>query len=168
MKVDKNWEEKISKKDQNIEKRCKNIWTWMKMNDDWWKQINIQGVSKKRYFLGFRLVSVLEVGFYFIACVLESEFWALFIYPLKYNHFRIISSLRTQKNTCADMIFVPAGGLDYTLYWCWGRLSLQKDCSNMHFAMLAQQRYFDSSCLVANIDKSQNTDCATALSTYNL
>ena len=35
---------------------------------------DIQGVSKKRYFLGFRVILVLEVGFYFLACVLESEF----------------------------------------------------------------------------------------------
>ena len=36
--------------------------------------INIQGVSKKRYFLGFRLISVLEVGFNIFTCVSESEF----------------------------------------------------------------------------------------------
>ena len=34
----------------------------------------VQGVSKKRYFLGFRLISVLEVGFHFFRCVSESEF----------------------------------------------------------------------------------------------
>ena len=39
----------------------------------------IQGVSKKRYFLDFILVSVPEVGFYFFTCVLESEFRARFI-----------------------------------------------------------------------------------------
>ena len=33
----------------------------------------------KRYFLGFRVISVLEVGFYFFICVLESEFSACFI-----------------------------------------------------------------------------------------
>ena len=38
---------------------------------------------KKRYFLGFRLISVLEVGFNLIMCVSESEFWALYIKPLK-------------------------------------------------------------------------------------
>jgi len=35
---------------------------------------DIQGVSKKRYFLDLILVSVPEVGFYFFTCVLESEF----------------------------------------------------------------------------------------------
>ena len=34
----------------------------------------IQGVSKKRYSSGFRLISVLEVALYFFTCVLESEF----------------------------------------------------------------------------------------------
>ena len=33
----------------------------------------IQGVSKKRYFSDFCLVSVLEDGFYFFTCDLESE-----------------------------------------------------------------------------------------------
>ena len=33
---------------------------------------NIQGVSKKRYFSDCRLISVLEVGFCFFTCVLES------------------------------------------------------------------------------------------------
>ena len=33
----------------------------------------IQGVSKKRYFSDFRLVSVLEIGFYIFTCDLESE-----------------------------------------------------------------------------------------------
>ena len=40
---------------------------------------NIQGVSKKRYFLGFCLISLLEVRFYFFTCVSESEFRARFI-----------------------------------------------------------------------------------------
>ena len=39
----------------------------------------VQGVSKKRYFLDFCLISVLEVGFYFFTCDLESEFRARFI-----------------------------------------------------------------------------------------
>ena len=41
---------------------------------------DIQGVSKKRYFLGFRLILVWEVVFYFLVYVLESECWARFIY----------------------------------------------------------------------------------------
>ena len=32
----------------------------------------VQGVSKKRYFLGFRFISVLEVRFYFFLSVFES------------------------------------------------------------------------------------------------
>ena len=36
----------------------------------------LQGVSKKRYFFDFYLISVLEVGFYFFICVSESEFRA--------------------------------------------------------------------------------------------
>ena len=51
----------------------------------------IQGVSKKRYFSDFRLISVLEVRFYFFTCVLESEFGARFIKPLKKYPFRILS-----------------------------------------------------------------------------
>ena len=38
---------------------------------------------KKRYFLGFCLISVLEVGFNLFTCVSESKFWARFIKPLK-------------------------------------------------------------------------------------
>ena len=38
----------------------------------------VQGVSKKRYFFNFYLISVLEVRFYFFTCVLESEFGARF------------------------------------------------------------------------------------------
>ena len=34
----------------------------------------IQGVSKKRYFLGFRVISILEVRFNLFTCVSESEF----------------------------------------------------------------------------------------------
>ena len=41
--------------------------------------IKVQGVSKKRYFFDFYLISVLEVRFYFFTCVLESEFGARFI-----------------------------------------------------------------------------------------
>ena len=40
---------------------------------------NVQGVSKKRYFLGFCLIPLLEVRFYFFTCVSESEFRARFI-----------------------------------------------------------------------------------------
>ena len=39
----------------------------------------VKGVSKKRYFLGFCLISLLEVRFYFFTCVSESEFRAHFI-----------------------------------------------------------------------------------------
>ena len=39
----------------------------------------LQGVSKKRNFSDFRLVYVLDVGFYFFTCDLESESWAHFI-----------------------------------------------------------------------------------------
>ena len=35
---------------------------------------NVQGVSKKRYFSDFCLISVLEVVFYFFRYVFESEF----------------------------------------------------------------------------------------------
>ena len=51
----------------------------------WYTEISqsLQGVSKKRYFLGFRLISVLEVGFNLFTCVSESEFPARFIKPLK-------------------------------------------------------------------------------------
>ena len=54
--------------------------------------VYVQGVSKKRYFLGFRLISVLEVGLCFLACVLESEILSPFhlttqIIPLQNNQF---------------------------------------------------------------------------------
>ena len=53
------------------------------------KKYYLQGVSKKRYFSDFRLISVLEVGFCFFTCVLESEFGARFILPLKLYPFII-------------------------------------------------------------------------------
>ena len=40
------------------------------------KGVDLQGVSKKRYFFDFCPISVLEVGFYFFICVSESEFRA--------------------------------------------------------------------------------------------
>ena len=39
----------------------------------------VHSVSKKRYFLGFCLILLLEVRFYFFTCVSESEFRARFI-----------------------------------------------------------------------------------------
>ena len=42
-----------------------------------------------RYFSDFRLISVLEFGFYFFTCVSESEFRTRFISPLKLYPFRI-------------------------------------------------------------------------------
>ena len=35
---------------------------------------DLQGVSKKRYFLGFHPISVLKVGFYFFTCVSKPDF----------------------------------------------------------------------------------------------
>ena len=49
----------------------------------------LQGVSKKRYFSDFHLFSVLEVGFCFFSCVMESEFCGRFIWSLKLYLFRI-------------------------------------------------------------------------------
>ena len=57
----------------------------------------IQGVSKKRYFSDFRLISVLQVRLYFFTCVLESEFWARFIQPPRVYSFRILSALKKLK-----------------------------------------------------------------------
>ena len=54
----------------------------------------IQGVSKKRYFSVFCLFSVLVVGLYFFTLVLESEFLARFISPLKQYPFRILTALK--------------------------------------------------------------------------
>ena len=50
-------------------------------------------------------MSVLEVGFYFFTCVLESEFRAPFIWPLKLYLFRILTALKKAKNARADMVF---------------------------------------------------------------
>ena len=55
----------------------------------------IQGVSKKRYFLGFSPISDPELGFYFFTCVSESAFRARFIQALKQYLFRILSALKT-------------------------------------------------------------------------
>ena len=52
---------------------------------------------KKRYFSGFRLISVLEVGFNFFTCVLELEFSARFIQPLKLYSVRICIAIETNK-----------------------------------------------------------------------
>ena len=46
------------------------------------KYVNIQGDPKKMSLSVFELKSVLDVGFDFSACVLESEFRARFIQPL--------------------------------------------------------------------------------------
>ena len=55
----------------------------------------IQGVSKKRYFSDFCLISVLEVRFYFLTCDMESESWARFILPPRTCPFRKSSALKT-------------------------------------------------------------------------
>ena len=60
---------------------------------------------KKGNFSDFCLVFVLEVGFYFFTCVLESEFRARFIQLLKLYPFRIPTALKTQKSS-EVMIFI--------------------------------------------------------------
>ena len=44
----------------------------------------LQGVSKKRYFLDFRLIYVLDTGFNFFACDFELKFRAL---PLRHSNY---------------------------------------------------------------------------------
>ena len=46
---------------------------------DWFYFLSYRVSLKKRYFLGFCLISLLEVRFYFFTCVSESEFRARFI-----------------------------------------------------------------------------------------
>ena len=66
----------------------------------------IQGDPKKMSVSVYELKSVLDVGFYFPTCVLESEFWAWFISPLSQYPFRIRSALKIKKkNTCKDNHF---------------------------------------------------------------
>ena len=49
--------------------------------------INIQGAPKKMHHSDLYPISVLEVGFYFFTCVLNSEFRARFIETLKQGPF---------------------------------------------------------------------------------
>ena len=48
------------------------------------KMMNVQGVSKKRYFFDFRLIYVLETGFNFFACDFELKFLAL---PFRHSNY---------------------------------------------------------------------------------
>ena len=59
--------------------------------------IYLQGVSKKRYFSDFHLTSLLDVGFCFFTCVMESEFRARLIQPLRLYPFKICTDLGTKK-----------------------------------------------------------------------
>ena len=52
---------------------------------------------KKRYFFDFCLISVLEVRFYFFTCVIESDFRARPIWPLKLYPSRIQTAMKMQK-----------------------------------------------------------------------
>ena len=52
---------------------------YLDVRNDKTNNLNIHGVSKKRWHSDFSLISVLEVGFYFFTWVLESEFRARFI-----------------------------------------------------------------------------------------
>ena len=58
---------------------------------------NVQGVSKKRYFSDFHLTSLLDVGFCFFTCVMESEFRARLIQPLRLYPFKFCTDLETKK-----------------------------------------------------------------------
>ena len=64
-------------------------------------QLQIQGVSEKRYFCDFCLVSVLELPvearFYFFTCDLESEYQARFIPPPGTYPLRTLSALEKLK-----------------------------------------------------------------------
>ena len=62
------------------------------------------GCTKKMYHSGLHLISVLKVGFYFFAYVLESEFLACFNWTPKQCWFWLLIALNTHK-TQAQIFF---------------------------------------------------------------
>ena len=90
------------------------------------KKNKVQGVSKKRYFSGFCLISVPEVGFCFFTCVMESEFRSRFIWPLKLYPFRILTALKMQKRM--------HGHDFYPTFYKWS-LTLSFSCQYRHGPM---------------------------------
>ena len=63
---------------------------WTYLNLFWYNthtpSLNIQGAPKKMHHSNLYPISVLEVRFYFFTCVLDSEFWARFIWTFKNAH----------------------------------------------------------------------------------
>ena len=68
--------------------------------------IYVQGAPKKMHHSDLYPISVLEVGFYFFTCVLDSEFWARFIWTFKQCPFWILIALERQKNM-SGFLFQP-------------------------------------------------------------
>ena len=67
---------------------------------------SIQGAPKKMHHSDVYHISVLEVGFFFFTCVLESEFWArLFHLSTQIVSIQNFNCPKNAENACADMIF---------------------------------------------------------------
>ena len=72
--------------------------SWKMRKKCWPSDSDIQGAPKKMYHSNLYPISVPDDGFYFFTYVLESEFWARFIWTFKQCLFWILIALKTKKH----------------------------------------------------------------------